>query len=91
MPLADLIHRLEQTPALQALTHLDELFVAAKALGGELAEGQERARTKQIEDRLRGLGTWSGVAGEAVMYGMRKPEAIVTMMMLCDGDKQVYK
>ena len=49
---------------------------------------RERATADPIEDRLRGLGTWSGVAGEAVMWGMRKPEAVVTMMLLCDGDPQ---
>ena len=62
-----------------------ELNVAAAFVR---ASGTERSATSAMEARLKGLGTWSGVAGEAVMYAMRKPEAIVTMMLLCDGDPQ---
>lgn len=55
-------------------------------LSEEIAGAIPRDKTSAIEDRLRGIGTWSGVAGEAVIHGMRHPEAIVTMMLLCDGD-----
>jgi len=84
--LEDLCERLERTPPLNALEHLPALQGAAMRLGEELAAGKERKSCSAIEDRLKTVGTWSGVAGEAVMYGVRLPEAIVTMMMLCDGD-----
>ena len=84
----DLINRLERTPPLPPLEHLPALQTASSKLGDELASGRERSKTSAIEDRLKTVGTWSGVAGEAVMYGMRLPEAIVTTMLLCDGDSQ---
>ena len=84
--LDDLCERLEKMPPLNPLEHLPALQIAAYKLGDELASGKDRKHTSAIEDRLRSVGTWSGVAGEAVMYGMRLPEAIVAMMMLCDGD-----
>ena len=39
-----------------------------------------------LEQRLAKYGTWSGVAGEAVVYGTRQPEAIVVQLLLSDGD-----
>ena len=84
--LDELCARLEKTPPLKELTHRPELYDSAAKLGHELADGKARDKTSKLEDRLRGVGTWSGVAGEAVTYGMRSPEAIVTMMLLCDGD-----
>ena len=80
------LRALEKTPPLKELTHRPELYDSAAKLGHELADGKARDKTSKLEDRLRGVGTWSGVAGEAVTYGMRSPEAIVTMMLLCDGD-----
>ena len=66
--LDDLVKRLEATKPLPPLSHLDELYTAAEKKGSELAAGR---KASPIEDRLRGLGTWSGVAGEMVEYGIR--------------------
>jgi len=46
----------------------------------------DHATLSPLEERLAKYGTWSGVAGEAVVYGTRQPEAIVVQLLLSDGD-----
>ena len=40
------------------------------------------------QERLSGRGTFSGSAGEAVVYGVRQPEAIAAQLLISDGDPQ---
>lgn len=81
---AELLSHLEKLPPLGVLEQHAPLEDAAAILGNDLADGR---RPSAIEKRLEPYGSWSGVAGEATLYGMRQPEAIVTMLLLCDGDK----
>ncbi|KAL3928998.1 MAG: hypothetical protein SGPRY_002149 [Prymnesium sp.] len=39
-----------------------------------------------LDQRLAKYGTWSGVAGEAIVYGSIQPEAVVVQLLLSDGD-----
>ena len=41
-----------------------------------------------LPDRLATRGRFNGTAKEAIVYGARKPEAIVALLLLCDGDKK---
>ena len=82
----DLLETLEHLEPMEPLQPLAALKIASRKLGEELAGGVDRAMTSHIEWRLSTVGTWAGAAGEAVTYGHRLPEAIVTDMLLSDGD-----
>ena len=39
-----------------------------------------------LPDRLKKFGKHNGAAAEAIVFGVRQPEAIVAQLLLCDGD-----
>ena len=62
------------------------MHVPLQAMGQQIARGVSSAQVPPIETRLADHGTWSGVSGEAVIFGMHQPEEIATMLLLCDGE-----
>ena len=72
-------------PALRLLHPLSE---AAQQLAEEVAasaEGRGKHNTS-LEERLKARGKWAGAGGEAVVYSVRQPDAVVAMLLLGDGD-----
>jgi len=65
---------------------LAPLVDAAHDYATDLAEAPQGKAGSALEGRLAKYGTWSGVAGEALVYGTRQPEAIVVNLLLSDGD-----
>jgi len=82
LPLPATAHLQEPLPA---LVHTLPMGDAAHDLAVRLA-ADHHAKRPPLEARLRANGTWSGVAGEAIVYGVRLPEAIVTQLLISDGD-----
>lgn len=72
-------------PVLRLVRALDE---AAQQLAEELSAGGAKPATTPLTTRLNSRGTFSGAAGEAVVYGVRQPEAIAAQLLLSDGDSQ---
>lgn len=70
-------------PVLRLVSALDD---AAQQLAEELGAGA--ASSTPLVNRLQARGTFSGSAGEAVVYGVRQPEAIAAQLLLSDGDEQ---
>jgi len=61
------------------------LSSAAQQLAEELAA---EGGSTPMQERLQQRGTFSGSAGEVIVYGVNQPEAIVTQLLLSDGDQQ---
>jgi len=47
---------------------------------------EKDSQLSPLDQRLSKYGTWSGVAGEAIVYGCVQPEAIVVQLLMSDGD-----
>jgi actinin alpha len=85
--LQDLLRTLRKAPGnLPVLRLVSALDDAAQQLAEELGSGA--ASTTPLVNRLQARGTFSGSAGEAVVYGVRQPEAIAAQLLLSDGDQQ---
>ena len=88
---ANLLELLQQLRAMSpkpALRLLNPLSEAAQQLGEEVAasaEGRGKHNTS-LEERLKSRGKWAGAGGEAVVYSVRQPDAMVAMLLLGDGD-----
>lgn len=83
--LTNLLSALEECEPLPPLKLVEQVCQAAQGLADALGRSEE-ASAHPLEARLEPLGKWSGVACEAVVMGVRAPEAIITQMLLCDGD-----
>jgi len=84
--LENLCTHLESLKPLPELRLLAPLVDAAHDYATELAEAPQGKAGSALEGRLAKYGTWSGVAGEALVYGTRQPEAIVVQLLMSDGD-----
>ena len=88
---ANLLELLQQLRAMAprpALRLLHPLSEAAQQLAEEVAasaEGRGKHNTS-LEERLKSRGKWAGAGGEAVVYSVRQPDAMVAMLLLGDGD-----
>jgi len=69
-------------PTLRLVAALDD---AAQQAAEELAAGKQPT---DLTTRLSSRGTFSGSAGEAIVYGVRQPEPIAAQLLLSDGDAQ---
>mmetsp|Transcript_17065 Transcript_17065/g.47479 ORF Transcript_17065/g.47479 Transcript_17065/m.47479 type:complete len:1481 (-) Transcript_17065:749-5191(-) len=84
--LKDLLRTLRTAPGnLPVLRMVKALDSAAQQAAEELSEGKT---VTPLVNRLHARGTFSGSAGEAVVYGVRQPEAIASQLLLSDGDEQ---
>jgi len=86
--LLELLQQLRAMAPRPALRLLHPLSEAAQQLAEEVAQ-DETGRGKHntsLEERLRTRGKWAGAGGEATVYSVRQPDAMVTMLLLSDGD-----
>ena len=80
--LEDLCKHLEALTPLPEIQLLAPLVDAAFDYATELATSPQGQAGSALEGRLAKYGTWSGVAGEALVYASRQPEAIVVSQLL---------
>mmetsp|Transcript_27072 Transcript_27072/g.64442 ORF Transcript_27072/g.64442 Transcript_27072/m.64442 type:complete len:1509 (-) Transcript_27072:202-4728(-) len=86
--LLELLQQLRVMAPRPALRLLHPLSEAAQQLAEEVAasaEGRGKHNTS-LEERLKARGKWAGAGGEAVVYSVRQPDAVVAMLLLGDGD-----
>lgn len=82
-----LLQTLQSTKPMAAVTLSEPVCAAAQALANAIGGGTN-AQPPALEERLKGVGRFSGIACEAVLTGVRGPLAIVTMLLISDGDAQ---
>jgi len=82
---ASLTSLLATTKAVPVLRLVPALNSVAQQLAEEFAAGKEPT---QLMERMKARGTFSGSAGEAIVYGVQQPEAIAAQLLISDGDSQ---
>ena len=78
-----LCEALREAKAVPTLQLVPALCESAQQLADELAAG---SGSSPLIERLMARGTYSGSAGEAVVYGVGPPEAVATQLLISDGD-----
>ena len=80
------------TNLIEQLKVVDRLILvspsAETAVHGNPVQVSSQSPRTTLEDRLVAVGTWAGLAGEAVVThpDAHIPEAVVTRLLLCDGE-----
>ena len=82
--LDDLIAHLNNSPELPAVKLVPAVCEASQELAAAMSAG---GTPPGLDERLKPRGKFNGFGGEVMLMGVRQPEAIAIMALLCDGDK----
>ena len=80
--LNDLVAYLSSSEPLPAIKLINAVSEASQELAIAVSKGEG---TPPLDVRLGSRGKFSGMAAEAMCFGVRKPDAIVAWLLMCDG------
>ena len=86
--LTDLLAHLETASPMKALKFSQGVAEASQELAAAFGASTIKSGNElPLPDRLGKHGKYNGAAAEAVVFGVRQPEAVIAQLLLCDGDK----